>query len=124
MKVSLGDGHVFEAIGKGDILVEAVVEGKPVRSLLREVLYAPDSHYNLLSVSRLTSVGVTVIYSGDQAVMRSERTSVLFLGKRGRDGLYHVSMETMQDEPAGAINGPHALPATVVETAPVMDSDA
>ena len=107
VKVSLGDGHVFEAIGKGDILVEAVVEGKPVRSLLREVLYAPDSHYNLLSVSRLTSVGVTVIYSGDQAVMRSERNSVLFLGKRGRDGLYHVSMETMQDEPAGAINGPH-----------------
>ena len=125
VKVCLGDGHVFEAVGKGNILVQAMVEGKPIRSLLREVLYAPDSHYNLLSVSRLTSVGVTVIYTGDRAVMKTEQNSVLFLGMRGSDGLYHVSMETMQDKPADVGTGPVALPAAVVESAaPVMDSDA
>ena len=43
VKIRLGNGHVSSAIGKGDIQVETIVDGKPVRCVLTGVLHVPDS---------------------------------------------------------------------------------
>ena len=70
-KVTLGDGHSLDAVGRGMVaLVMKLPDGKRKRLKLRDTLFVPDLSYNLLSVSKASETGMLIIFneSGCQIV--------------------------------------------------------
>ena len=52
LEVTLGDGHVLEAIGRGIVTLKMKLpQSKFIKCKLNDVLYAPKLSYNLLSAS-------------------------------------------------------------------------
>ena len=47
-------------MGTGCVKVQMFAKGKWVKSVLQDVLYIPDLHSNLLSISHLTQCGTKV----------------------------------------------------------------
>ena len=58
MKISLGDGHTLEAIGRGVVpLKMKLPNSSPRRCNLQDVLYVPALSYNLISVAKAAENG-------------------------------------------------------------------
>ena len=75
-EVTLGDGHVLEATGKGIVSLDMrLPDGKTKRCVLRDVLYVPKLSYNLLSVTKASESG---------KVIKFDDTSCQILNKRDR----------------------------------------
>lgn len=67
VEVTLGDGHVVKATGRGVVKTEIespnIQKGKSC--VLQDVLYVPSLSYNLVSVSKATKSGKTVKFNED-----------------------------------------------------------
>ena len=62
-EVSLGDGHVLEAIAEGTVSLQMLLpERRKQRCSLKKVLWIPNLSHNLLSVSRASEAGKTVTF--------------------------------------------------------------
>ena len=62
-EVTLGDGHILEAIGIGVVELQAnLADEKTRRCKPHDVLYVPQLSYNLFSVSRATEMGKTTSF--------------------------------------------------------------
>eukprot|EP00794_Sanderia_malayensis_P004203 gene4203-4765_t len=60
-EISLGDGHIVKATGKGTVLLKiAIGQNQIQRCELKDVLFIPELSYNLLSVSKITKAGKIV----------------------------------------------------------------
>ena len=64
-EITLGDGHVVKAIGRGDVKTEIrSPNGNRDKScVLHNALYVPSLSYNLVSVSKATMFGKTVKFN-------------------------------------------------------------
>ena len=60
IKIEMGDKGIIFAQGKGDIDVNLKVHGEAKTGTFTDVLYVPDLHKNLFSVSKATSQGLTL----------------------------------------------------------------
>ena len=56
-----GVGGKIDAIGKGKIKLASYVYDKAYSITLNDVLYAPDSPHNLISTTRLTAAGGSIL---------------------------------------------------------------
>ena len=57
-EISLNDGHIVKAIGKGTVLLKiAIGKSQFQRCELKDVLFVPELSYNLLSVSKIIQTG-------------------------------------------------------------------
>ncbi|KAF8160500.1 hypothetical protein BJ912DRAFT_809806, partial [Pholiota molesta] len=62
--ITAADKRSFQATGMGDVLIE-IPNGETIsKVLLRDVLYAPSMGVTLVSISRITSAGSAVVFSG------------------------------------------------------------
>ena len=65
MEVMLGDGHVTEAVGHGDIMLQMnIAPDKSKLCKVHDVMYVPKISYNLQSVSKASKAGNTTKFSG------------------------------------------------------------
>ena len=58
------------AIGRGDVRVEFALDGKHIPVTLRDALHVPTLDYNLISLGRLTSAGLSYEGQADHLLIR------------------------------------------------------
>lgn len=89
-KLNLANGDTIQISGIGKIEFEAE-NGKNVTNLtLTNVLHAPALHTNLISVSKITDKGNTVLFTRNEAIISNHEDEVVLIAKRV-DDLYVVS---------------------------------
>ena len=106
--ITAADKRTFKAIGKGDMYIYLPNGAKQMsRVLLKTVLYAPLMGITLVSISRITSTGSTVIFTKDVCqIYNRERQMIGEIKVKG--GLYRVHASSFKDE-AHAINTQNLL---------------
>ena len=69
-EISLGDGHIVKATGKGTVLLKiAIGQNQIQRCELKDVLFVPELSYNLLSVSKITKAGKVIKFASSECVI-------------------------------------------------------
>ena len=77
--ITAADKWAFDAVGKGDMLID-LPNGNAISTiLLKNVLYAPSMGVTLVSISWIAAAGSTVVFSGDSC--RLFNTSWKLVGK-------------------------------------------
>ena len=75
-----GVGGRIDAIGKGNIKLVSYVGDKIYPIILKDVLYAPDSPDNLISTTRLTAAGGSMLQKGNFTKVKSPDGIIKILG--------------------------------------------
>ena len=93
LSVRVGDGRVLRCMGKGKVRVK----GHNGRVLtFTDVHFVPDLHTRLISVSRLTDMGVEVLFGNGQAQVRDDQhlyfTATKVPGRRSALFLSNITM--------------------------------
>ena len=91
-EVTLGDGHVVKANGRGVVKIEIECQRsqKAKNCVLQDVLYVPSLSYNLVSVSKATKSGKTVTFDEDGCHILDESQKLIANAKRVGN-LYYLS---------------------------------
>jgi hypothetical protein len=79
-KVILGNDSAIPTMGTGHVRVRMFAKGKWVKSVLQDVLYVPDLHGNLLSVSHLIWCGAEVHFLGESCDIYDHWKSTILKG--------------------------------------------
>ena len=79
-KVILSDNSTIPATGSGHLNVKMFTNGKWSNTVLQDVLYVPDLHRNLLSVSHLAWHGTNVLFSSKACQIFNHRKSPILKG--------------------------------------------
>ncbi len=82
VKVSIGDGRVLEAHGKGSVHLSVVVsnDGNTRNCHLQDVLHVPDLDYNLVSVSKAGKAGKVSRFDGKHCEIMTEDGVIVATG--------------------------------------------
>ena len=96
--IRAADKRTFEATGKGKMLLYLPNGDKGVsRIYLEEALYAPSMGVTLVSISRVTAAGSTVVFSGPFCrIYNAEKDRVGEIRQSG--GLYRVYKSSSEEE--------------------------
>ena len=77
--ITTADKRAFDAVGKGDMLINLPNGNATSTILLKNVLYAPSMGVTLVSISQIATAGSTVVFSSDSC--RLFNTSQKLVGK-------------------------------------------
>lgn len=105
--VMLGNNECIEAIGMGDIPVRVVINGnnntsKSIDVTFKDVLYVPKIAANLLSVAKMTSNDVKVMFSGNEcSIINSVGECIGNAHKENNSNLYRISVQPLYAMIAG-----------------------
>jgi len=105
-KVILGDDSLILAMGTGHVPVHMLTQGKWVNSILQDVLYVPDLHGNLLSISHLAHHRAEVCFLSEDCHIYDKRKSLILEGRLHND-LYVMRMQ---------VNGPMMAKLAIVDS--------
>lgn len=94
-----GVGGACAAPGRGDVRVLFITKAGTVPVTLKGVLHVPTMQYNLLSLGRLSSGGITFIGKGDELHLK-DGARVIGFGRKAGDDLYHMDIQTRPPKPS------------------------
>lgn len=106
-----GVGNKLEAIGHGTIIVSFIYNGKLTRVSLENVLHVPSLATNLLSGSKITQSGCSIIMLANKSVIYKDK--VPFAYAQMSEGHYKTRMTIHYPETA------HIVTAATENTAPL-----
>lgn len=101
-EVTLEDGHVVKATGRGKNRHRAVESPNSQKSkscVLQDVLYVPCLSYNLVSVSKATKSGKTVKFNEDRCHVLNESQKLIATAKRVGNLYYLNCVNSHQANP-------------------------
>jgi hypothetical protein len=78
--VILGDNSAIQGVGQGHVHVRMRAGNEWNEVILQNVLYVPDLHGNLLSISHLTSRGANVRFAGQSCQIYDPSRNVICKG--------------------------------------------
>ena len=88
--VHMGDDSIVEAVGMGSIVVEVMVRGQPKRIRIHDALHVPMLKANLLSVSKLVSSGLKVVFNIEGCIVNAPSGEII--ARAPREGnLYQMT---------------------------------
>ena len=104
-KVSMGDGHVVEACGKGDIQFTMTLEkDRSKRVTMRDALYVPKLTCSLFSVRATVMKGNTVKFENGCCLIYDRNEILLGIGSLV-DKLYYLKCESVTQESMAIATG-------------------
>ncbi|XP_014211941.1 uncharacterized protein LOC106641878 [Copidosoma floridanum] len=80
--VYLGDNSVLRVEGIGKIPITRLVDGKWLKGEINNVFFAPALKRNLLSAGTCTSLGQTIVFTGDRAKIHSKDNVLIAEGAK------------------------------------------
>jgi hypothetical protein len=107
-KVILSDDSAILATGMGHVCIRKFARGKWISSVLQDILYVPDLHGNLLSVSHLACHGTEVRFADKHCHIYNKQKSLILKGALLND-LYIMHMK---------VNGPLAMKLAILDPQP------
>src|SRR6266403_2546778 len=88
--ITAANNQVFYAIGTGDLKID-VPNGASVTSItLKDTLYAPDMGQTIISISRITSTGHSVLFEGKSCRIKNKDGKIVGNIPMSPNGLYKV----------------------------------
>ena len=91
-EISLGDGHIVKATGKGTVLLKIAISQNQIQKCeLKDVLFVPELSYNLLSVSKITKAGKIMKFVSSQCAILDENQRIVATAKL-IGSLYHLNV--------------------------------
>ena len=104
-KVSMGDGHMVEACGKGDIQFKMTLENdRPKTVTMRGTLYVPKLTCSLFSVRATVMKGNTVKFENGSCLIYDKNGILLGTGSLV-DKLYYLKFESVAQESIAIATG-------------------
>ena len=104
-KVSMGDGHMVEACGKGDIQFKMILENdRPKTVTMRGTLYVPKLTCSLFSVRATVMKGNTVKFENGSCLIYDKNGILLGTGSLV-DKLYYLKFESVAQESIAIATG-------------------
>ncbi len=77
-EIILGDDSVIKTEGVGELIIDQIIDGKPARIRITDVLYVPSLRKNLLSPTRFLHTGhTTKIHSNGADVIKDSTGQVM-----------------------------------------------
>jgi transposase InsO family protein len=92
--VRIGDSRIVQAVGKGHVTLQTLVDKRWINVTVRDVLFVPDLTHNLLSVPQITASGGSVSFNGNECVITRGAT---VLGQAIKNA--HTNMYTFVTKP-------------------------
>ena len=89
-KITIGDGKLLKAEGRGEVKLEMILKGGNRTCTLRDVLYVPELAYSLLSVSRASKFGATSTFKNDDCRLKDDKGKLLGVANKVQ-GLYYLN---------------------------------
>ena len=107
--VSVGDGKHATVSGIGTVICDTVTKGITKKVELKDVLCLPSLICNLISVSRITTSGLTAMFKYDntsRCEVRSINPKVTFMTaiEKGNTGLYEAMLKPIKKEEQALIH--------------------
>lgn len=99
VNIVLGDNSTIQGTGVGRIAVQMNAEGRWNRAVLQDVLYVPELHGNLLSVSQLARRGADVRFAKGGCQILDQKGTLTCEGNL-RGNLYLMPIRVMATESA------------------------
>jgi hypothetical protein len=98
-----GVGGKIDAIGKGKVKLVSYVDDKAYPVTLNNVLYAPDSPHNLISTTRLTAAGGSILQKGTWAKVKAPDGTIKIFGVKaeGLANLYVARVKVLNQDGSG-----------------------
>lgn len=90
------NGNYMEAVGVGNIKVLSKLANEKIKCYIRNVLYVPNLRKNLLSVKKLESSNITVIFENNKVKLLDKNRKIIAIGKR--NNLYELNFEVIKRE--------------------------
>lgn len=80
-KVSLGDGHALDAVGKGRVTLSMLLrDGESKEEILMDVLHVPDLRCNLFSVRSAVAKGKEIKFGGNECTIHDKEGDLRAIG--------------------------------------------
>ena len=117
-QIALGNSTLIKSLGEGTVLLNCIVEGKPVKRTVNNVQYVPDLMYGLLSGKCLNRKGFLVVLEGGgcKIIHRNGTLLVEALPTSGR--LYFLNLAPDVAKPTDTLPLP---PTATLATTPSFD---
>lgn len=91
--VKIGDGSLIDAEGRGDIKVKAcIADGYSIELLMKDVLFVPEIEKNLVSISKCTSNGMSVLFERRGFTVRFFKDGKVVLDGIKEQKLYRLNI--------------------------------
>lgn len=87
MAITLGNGQVVYAAGRGTIHIQSIVKGKTFENIITDALYVPEISKNLFSIGSVTDKGIEAKIVKDELVLYLNGQARA-IGKRISNKLY------------------------------------
>jgi len=87
--ITTADGRTLKAVGMGNVRIELPNGSKRTKSMLKDVIYAPDMAFTLISISRLDEAECSVSFSKGMCTIKNPAGRTMATIPRS-DGLYRV----------------------------------
>ena len=98
LSLSAANNHRFNALGKGEMVID-IPNGIEISQLrLTEVLYSPEVGYTLVSIGRLDEKGFTARFGEGKCVIRGPDSERIGMIPKNKRGLYKVEHELNIEE--------------------------
>ena len=88
--VTLGDKSTSMAVGRGDVRLMISLYGEIKQCILRDVLHVPSFVFSLISVSTLTTRGISVQFNNNTVIL-TQNNKPIATGRRSK-GLYAIDL--------------------------------
>ena len=88
--ITAADKRIFHATGKGDLQIEIPNGKTTTRTLLKDVLYAPDMGLTIVSISRITAAGFSVWFRSNHCRIYDPKDRQIGQVYVTANGLYRV----------------------------------
>jgi hypothetical protein len=108
--ICLADNRVVVAKGMGTVHVKLEVDGKKENGSFREVLYVPQLHANLLSISRMAARNFKVIFDNAGCIIKNRggRTMATAIKEKNLYQLAAKAQEVKDGDAAASTDMEHA----------------
>ena len=94
-KVHAADKGTFEALGSGMLVMPIKIHGRDVNVMLKDMLYAPDIAFTLISIGKCDDAGYQTVFAQQKCIVKDSNGKTLFEAPKFH-GLYQLDHEPAQ----------------------------
>ena len=94
-KVHVADKGTFEALGSGMLVMPIKIHGRDVNVMLKDMLYAPDIAFTLISIGKCDDAGYQTVFAQQKCIVKDSNGKTLFEAPKFH-GLYRLDHEPAQ----------------------------
>jgi len=99
---AVGDAKQVEVLGSGQIVIESLIDNKPIRCMMDRVLFVPSLTTSLVSVGVAAKQGIVTIFE-DQLCRMTKQGLAIACGQLAEGNLWVLKIEVISDNQGSAL---------------------